>query len=578
MGPAFIGRPIEAIWHTAVVAFGKEYYFDGGVGIVSEAPGTTHFGTPKRKEPMGTTAKTVAEFEAWNLSQRGHFGPTDYHILERNCNAYTEAAVQFLCGRGIPQEVSGQVAELLATPAGQMLRPMIEQAMMQASGQQGAAGGAQGVVGALQQQSQPGVPPATGPGNQLGGASETAAPAGPPRIKRELLGQLLDMGFTENSAKRALKAAVAAAQPGAGDDAILEVAMAWVEQHQEDPSFDQPLQPQEEPEWIVPMTAEEKAAKAKELQERAAARREQREKEERQAELARELKRREDGSQLADIKEEHERRQRMQAYEEQRRRKEEDRKARDEIRAKIEADRIAKGWSPRPGGAAAEAPAAAAATPDAAPVPEVGDAEVAAAIEALKQNPAAELEAAGTVAVLRTLLGNLQRDPLSEKFRKVRMSNAKIDKAVGKVPGAEQLLCCAGFARQGDVLEVPLSAAGPAQRLATKAIGALDAAFPAVAARAGDDWKIPVPAQTGSSAPAPGGGGTPGFGGMDPSALSAMAAGNPMLQQTMQNPAMMQQAQQMMQNPAMMQQMMAMAQQNPQMLQQMMQGGGFGGM
>ena len=30
-GPMFIGKPVEAIYHTSVVVFGKEYFFGGGI-------------------------------------------------------------------------------------------------------------------------------------------------------------------------------------------------------------------------------------------------------------------------------------------------------------------------------------------------------------------------------------------------------------------------------------------------------------------------------------------------------------------------------------------------------------------
>ncbi|CAK9029238.1 unnamed protein product [Durusdinium trenchii] len=92
----------------------------------------------------------------------------------------------------------------------------------------------------------------------------------------------------------------------------------------------------------------------------------------------------------------------------------------------------------------------------------------------------------------------------------------------------------------------------------------------------------PVPAPVPS--PSPGGyggmpspGGFPGLGGL-PGGLPPGMANNPMMQQMMNNPQMMQQAQQMMQDPNMMSQVQQMMQ-NPQamaQLQQMMGGGGFG--
>ena len=40
------GRPLEALWHTAVVVYDREYYF-GSAGIESVPPGTTMLGNIK---------------------------------------------------------------------------------------------------------------------------------------------------------------------------------------------------------------------------------------------------------------------------------------------------------------------------------------------------------------------------------------------------------------------------------------------------------------------------------------------------------------------------------------------------
>ena len=44
------------------------------------------------------------------------------------------------------------------------------------------------------------------------------------------------------------------------------------------------------------------------------------------------------------------------------------------------------------------------------------------------------------------------KNPVEEKFRRVKLSNAKISKALS-CPGAEELLLAAGFVKQGDALE-----------------------------------------------------------------------------------------------------------------------------
>ncbi|XP_076053031.1 uncharacterized protein LOC143032337 isoform X9 [Oratosquilla oratoria] len=52
MSPALLGKQIEGLWHTSVVAYGREYFF-GGEGIASCRPGQTVLGDPDRVEALG---------------------------------------------------------------------------------------------------------------------------------------------------------------------------------------------------------------------------------------------------------------------------------------------------------------------------------------------------------------------------------------------------------------------------------------------------------------------------------------------------------------------------------------------
>mmetsp|Transcript_36491 Transcript_36491/g.100496 ORF Transcript_36491/g.100496 Transcript_36491/m.100496 type:complete len:665 (-) Transcript_36491:26-2020(-) len=76
------------------------------------------------------------------------------------------------------------------------------------------------------------------------------------------------------------------------------------------------------------------------------------------------------------------------------------------------------------------------------------------AIAELRRNSTAVLADAGTLQVLETLLKNLAKAPGEEKFRKVRLANAKIAKALS-CNGAEALLLAVGFVRAGEELLVP---------------------------------------------------------------------------------------------------------------------------
>eukprot|EP00659_Diplonema_papillatum_P009266 gene9266-14358_t len=130
MSQMLVGTHIDAVYHTAVVVYGVEYFFDGGVGIEGGTPSCTRFGTPLKKLKLGDTRKTQAEFHAWNAAVgRAKYGPTDYHVLSNNCNHYADEAGKFLCGVGSPPEVANQVDVFLSTPFGRMMVPMIEQMM-----------------------------------------------------------------------------------------------------------------------------------------------------------------------------------------------------------------------------------------------------------------------------------------------------------------------------------------------------------------------------------------------------------------------------------------------------------------
>ncbi len=119
-----LGRHFEAIYHTGVVAFGREWFFGGGV--FSDAPGQTHYGTPMRVVPMGTTALDEATFLAFLDGVRPRFRMQDYDLVSHNCNNFSQEVVSFLTGRDIPPEILALPAQLLATPLGASLRPMVE--------------------------------------------------------------------------------------------------------------------------------------------------------------------------------------------------------------------------------------------------------------------------------------------------------------------------------------------------------------------------------------------------------------------------------------------------------------------
>ena len=113
MSMMMIGQQIDAVYHTSLVAYGREYYFDGGVGIVHEAPKTTRFGIPIQQIPLGNTEIPKEVYEDFVKDIGTRFGGDKYDIIDNNCNMFTNEAVEFLTGKGIGDKYVKQAKQLL---------------------------------------------------------------------------------------------------------------------------------------------------------------------------------------------------------------------------------------------------------------------------------------------------------------------------------------------------------------------------------------------------------------------------------------------------------------------------------
>ncbi|KAF8517353.1 thioredoxin family protein [Hysterangium stoloniferum] len=118
------GRQIDGIWHTSVVVFGKEIFYGQGISIT--LPGKSHHGTPLKVVDMGETAIDEGTFEEYLNEIRGHYTADKYHLLDFNCNSFTNDCVGFLTGGSIPSWIKDLPQEFLSTPFGAALRPTID--------------------------------------------------------------------------------------------------------------------------------------------------------------------------------------------------------------------------------------------------------------------------------------------------------------------------------------------------------------------------------------------------------------------------------------------------------------------
>ncbi|KAL2717793.1 uncharacterized protein V1478_013493, partial [Vespula squamosa] len=126
MSHMLIGRHLEGIWHTGIVAYGREYFF-GPAGIQSVRPGGTYLRDPQKIEKIGETYLPYSVFlEYINGLGTSTFAPGTYNLFRHNCNTFTEEVSNFLAGKGIPKYILDLPEEILQTPVGQALGPLIE--------------------------------------------------------------------------------------------------------------------------------------------------------------------------------------------------------------------------------------------------------------------------------------------------------------------------------------------------------------------------------------------------------------------------------------------------------------------
>jgi len=124
LSPALIGRRIEMIYHTGIIAYGREWFFGGG--IQCGVPGRTHFGRPAERICLGRTQLPFAVFEEYLFELRERFQPEHYHLLRHNCNNFSNEVSQFLVGEEIPSKITGLPDDVLNSPLGAIIAPLLQ--------------------------------------------------------------------------------------------------------------------------------------------------------------------------------------------------------------------------------------------------------------------------------------------------------------------------------------------------------------------------------------------------------------------------------------------------------------------
>lgn len=118
------GRSIEAVWHSGVRCFGKEFWF-GGMILESEHADVP-FGSPVRILRLGTTLRSHEDLVKFLKEDvHVHYNPKSYDVLKRNCNHFSNELAQFLLGRQLPEEVLLQPEWVKNTLLLNTLRPIL---------------------------------------------------------------------------------------------------------------------------------------------------------------------------------------------------------------------------------------------------------------------------------------------------------------------------------------------------------------------------------------------------------------------------------------------------------------------
>ncbi|KAJ0244365.1 hypothetical protein HA466_0190070 [Hirschfeldia incana] len=124
LSASLLGKVIEGVWHTGIVVYGNEYFFGGGIQHLPA--GTTPYGAPLRTVEMGDTHVPRDVFEMYLEEISPRYTAESYNLLTHNCNNFSNEVSQFLVGKGIPDYILQLPSEVMNSPMGGLLMPMIQ--------------------------------------------------------------------------------------------------------------------------------------------------------------------------------------------------------------------------------------------------------------------------------------------------------------------------------------------------------------------------------------------------------------------------------------------------------------------
>lgn len=124
ISPWLLGRQVEGIWHTGVVAFGHEFYFTHDCGF--DDPGCTRFGAPTRVIRLGHTLRSQPDLHRYIVDEmKPVFHRDTYDVVNHNCNHFADRICMFLGGLRLPDDVLQQPEYLLVSGAVRFVKPLM---------------------------------------------------------------------------------------------------------------------------------------------------------------------------------------------------------------------------------------------------------------------------------------------------------------------------------------------------------------------------------------------------------------------------------------------------------------------
>lgn len=123
-----LGFQLDGLWHTSIAIFGNEYLFGQGISYCDEQRCEQCTGLPLvNRILLGETEISEEVFHEYIDSLKETFSPASYHLLHWNCNHFTNAAAEFLTGKGIPDEYVKMIERIEQSPSGKLLLGIVEQ-------------------------------------------------------------------------------------------------------------------------------------------------------------------------------------------------------------------------------------------------------------------------------------------------------------------------------------------------------------------------------------------------------------------------------------------------------------------